>query len=249
MIPKNGRVDFFDPDVSRRDRTGWLGRLDSNQGMAESKSAALPLGYAPMRGADHNGAAAGRQLVRAGTRGRGAPAALNVHRCAAFHYILGRMPQSRSWRNGMRRDAPRRRAGRVACPAFTVRSRAAVRGAKAGVSSHWASTWASTGASTRIARRLTHRSKRGDIGPSGRPCFATLGLRPSSSARGGSGNPGADADAMWRNGRTKPTQKHQRFQCREIIGRQGRGAPAGGLPDQPDLAPPAARPAILAKQS
>src|SRR6187402_2660233 len=26
----------------------WLGRLDSNQGMAESKSAALPLGYAPM---------------------------------------------------------------------------------------------------------------------------------------------------------------------------------------------------------
>jgi hypothetical protein len=27
---------------------GWLGRLDSNQGMAESKSAALPLGYAPM---------------------------------------------------------------------------------------------------------------------------------------------------------------------------------------------------------
>src|SRR5882757_2539835 len=28
---------------------GWLGRLDSNQGMAESKSAALPLGYAPTR--------------------------------------------------------------------------------------------------------------------------------------------------------------------------------------------------------
>jgi hypothetical protein len=28
----------------------WLGRLDSNQGMAESKSAALPLGYAPSRG-------------------------------------------------------------------------------------------------------------------------------------------------------------------------------------------------------
>ena len=27
----------------------WLGRLDSNQGMAESKSAALPLGYAPTR--------------------------------------------------------------------------------------------------------------------------------------------------------------------------------------------------------
>ncbi len=27
----------------------WLGRQDSNLGMAESKSAALPLGYAPMR--------------------------------------------------------------------------------------------------------------------------------------------------------------------------------------------------------
>jgi hypothetical protein len=28
----------------------WLGRQDSNLGMAESKSAALPLGYAPKRG-------------------------------------------------------------------------------------------------------------------------------------------------------------------------------------------------------
>jgi hypothetical protein len=28
-------------------RTDWLGRQDSNLGMAESKSAALPLGYAP----------------------------------------------------------------------------------------------------------------------------------------------------------------------------------------------------------
>jgi hypothetical protein len=27
----------------------WLGRQDSNLGMAESKSAALPLGYAPIR--------------------------------------------------------------------------------------------------------------------------------------------------------------------------------------------------------
>ena len=41
----------------------WLGRLDSNQGMAESKSAALPLGYAPSTmakrsivKADHTGA-------------------------------------------------------------------------------------------------------------------------------------------------------------------------------------------------
>jgi hypothetical protein len=29
--------------------TGWLGRRDSNLGMAESKSAPLPLGYAPKR--------------------------------------------------------------------------------------------------------------------------------------------------------------------------------------------------------
>jgi hypothetical protein len=41
--------------------TGWLGRQDSNLGMAESKSAALPLGYAPSgrslapRRADHSG--------------------------------------------------------------------------------------------------------------------------------------------------------------------------------------------------
>ncbi len=30
-----------------RDQTAWLGREDSNLRMAESKSAALPLGYAP----------------------------------------------------------------------------------------------------------------------------------------------------------------------------------------------------------
>jgi hypothetical protein len=30
--------------------SGWLGRLDSNQGMAVPKTAALPLGYAPMHG-------------------------------------------------------------------------------------------------------------------------------------------------------------------------------------------------------
>jgi hypothetical protein len=41
----------------------WLGRLDSNQGMAESKSAALPLGYAPTR-ADHTGAGSAGQMVR-----------------------------------------------------------------------------------------------------------------------------------------------------------------------------------------
>ena len=32
-----------------RDATAWLGRQDSNLGMAESKSAALPLGYDPSR--------------------------------------------------------------------------------------------------------------------------------------------------------------------------------------------------------
>ena len=39
---------------------GWLGRQDSNLGMAESKSAALPLGYAPPRhsAADDTGAGA-----------------------------------------------------------------------------------------------------------------------------------------------------------------------------------------------
>ena len=30
-----------------RDQTGWLGCQESNLGMAESKSAALPLGYTP----------------------------------------------------------------------------------------------------------------------------------------------------------------------------------------------------------
>ena len=32
---------------------GWLGRQDSNLGMAVPKTAALPLGYAPMRGYVH----------------------------------------------------------------------------------------------------------------------------------------------------------------------------------------------------
>ena len=38
---------FFGTRSNCSNRYGWLGRLDSNQGMAESKSAALPLGYAP----------------------------------------------------------------------------------------------------------------------------------------------------------------------------------------------------------
>src|SRR5262249_32106162 len=44
------RADFREPPVDNGgDQTGWLGRQDSNLGMAESKSAALPLGYAPIR--------------------------------------------------------------------------------------------------------------------------------------------------------------------------------------------------------
>jgi hypothetical protein len=35
----------------------WLGRQDSNLGMAESKSAALPLGYAPSVAPDDGAAA------------------------------------------------------------------------------------------------------------------------------------------------------------------------------------------------
>jgi hypothetical protein len=33
--------------IRKKIAAGWLGRQDSNLGMAESKSAALPLGYAP----------------------------------------------------------------------------------------------------------------------------------------------------------------------------------------------------------
>ena len=42
------RENFRRIEVRYRDGTGWLGRQDSNLGMAESKSAALPLGYAPI---------------------------------------------------------------------------------------------------------------------------------------------------------------------------------------------------------
>jgi hypothetical protein len=54
----------------------WLGRQDSNLGMAESKSAALPLGYAPTgTGEPH----AGRFVCGGGTIAtRIAP--INVHR-------------------------------------------------------------------------------------------------------------------------------------------------------------------------
>jgi hypothetical protein len=66
--PKCGLSRVYER-ATRRERTGWLGREDSNLRMAESKSAALPLGYAPIRiapgiahgAAEHNGPPAGDQ--------------------------------------------------------------------------------------------------------------------------------------------------------------------------------------------
>jgi hypothetical protein len=73
----------------------WLGREDSNLRMAESKSAALPLGYAPMRrkartalaesgrtivpGVPRRNGRAGRNLLRLHTAA-GAPTIRNRHR-------------------------------------------------------------------------------------------------------------------------------------------------------------------------
>src|SRR5262245_28075497 len=47
---RESRQYFWEPDIGDRDQTGWLGREVSNLRMAESKSAALPLGYAPSGG-------------------------------------------------------------------------------------------------------------------------------------------------------------------------------------------------------
>src|SRR5579862_2724042 len=47
---------------NNRDRLGWLGREESNLRMAESKSAALPLGYAPSRRLNLTGNAWAPQL-------------------------------------------------------------------------------------------------------------------------------------------------------------------------------------------
>ena len=41
------RRGLLSPSSTVERRTGWLGREGSNLRMAESKSAALPLGYAP----------------------------------------------------------------------------------------------------------------------------------------------------------------------------------------------------------
>src|SRR5438132_10874964 len=51
FVPRKGgkRPGFTDPTGEYRDtRTGWLGREDSNLRLPESKSGALPLGYAPI---------------------------------------------------------------------------------------------------------------------------------------------------------------------------------------------------------
>src|ERR1700733_3078804 len=87
----------------------WLGREDSNLRMAESKSAALPLGYAPMRRKARTALAeSGRTIVRGPPRrnGRGGrnllppkgprtPNALNQEQCvwscdAPRHPVLKR---------------------------------------------------------------------------------------------------------------------------------------------------------------
>ena len=47
--PANGGLLGIIPGKNSGDGNGWLGRQDSNLGMAESKSTALPLGYAPTR--------------------------------------------------------------------------------------------------------------------------------------------------------------------------------------------------------
>ena len=64
--PKHGRIL----------RSGWLGRLDSNQGMPESKSGALPLGYAPRPDGnrpdmtEHGGRCKSRRTIAAGRQPR-----------------------------------------------------------------------------------------------------------------------------------------------------------------------------------
>ena len=83
-----------------RDRTGWLGRLDSNQGMAESKSAALPLGYAPMQRLS-----AGRATILASHH------AINARKCAACG-IFGRSLYSGGWRRSVAQSGSAPRSGR-----------------------------------------------------------------------------------------------------------------------------------------
>ena len=75
-LPQEGTADTCRCENSnRRPDSGidgcWLGRKESNLRMAESKSAALPLGYAPKRDTPSNGVWAGFQGSPAAPRDRG----------------------------------------------------------------------------------------------------------------------------------------------------------------------------------
>ena len=110
---------FCNPDIAHRDRTGWLGRQDSNLGMAESKSAALPLGYAPSGGvraprrADHSGAISPDQRLpaaRCDTRRPRPPRPID------FRFPAAARPKLRS-------DKGLRALGRRTPPAHRIRAR------------------------------------------------------------------------------------------------------------------------------
>ena len=71
---KAGGMRAFAPVMTKSPISGnaWLGREDSNLRMAESKSAALPLGYAPMRRKARTALAeSGRTIVRGPPRRNG----------------------------------------------------------------------------------------------------------------------------------------------------------------------------------
>jgi hypothetical protein len=61
--PRNRGLFSTDGLQGRVCLTGWLGREDSNLRMAESKSAALPLGYAPMHTGSPPAAGPGRRTI------------------------------------------------------------------------------------------------------------------------------------------------------------------------------------------
>ena len=61
-----------DPQIPAESATGWLGREGSNLRMTESKSVALPLGYAPARAYPEPGRhKSGRTIVSSLRRGNG----------------------------------------------------------------------------------------------------------------------------------------------------------------------------------
>jgi hypothetical protein len=87
-----------------RTQTGWLGRQDSNLGMAESKSAALPLGYAPSRfacssRARYSGAIRHDQCISSGhilIRAYSDPASADPDIVRARHALPGSVDQMHS---------------------------------------------------------------------------------------------------------------------------------------------------------